>query len=149
MAETRQELKFEVQSLNRSKKTIDYVKEAEALSSEVEKAVSEQYPGTAVTIRRDEGLPIAPLIQHLIVSIDWHAVKMGAEQAAAAFATTQILTVLKQKVQDLFAKPIDSGNANAEQPRASGQKVNRPAKKSLQSASKKAVGKNPKGKGRS
>lgn len=142
MAKTQQKLKFEVQSLSKTKKTIDYVKEVEALSSEVEKAVSEQYPGTTVTIRRDEGLPIAPLIQHLIVSIDWHAVAKGAEQAAGAFATTEILTVLKKKVQNLFVKPLDSGKADAEQSSKSGQEVKRPSKK-------KAVGKNPKGKGRS
>jgi len=54
MAETRKTtLKFEVKSLNPSRKTIEYVKDAEVLSDELERAITKEYPGTNVTIQRE------------------------------------------------------------------------------------------------
>jgi hypothetical protein len=126
------ELKFEVKSLNKSRKTIEYVKDAQALSGELEHALAEQFPDAKVTIKREEGIPIAPLIQHLIVSIDWHAVMSGVEKAAASFATTQVLTLLKEKFQDLSAKPMSSDDKTA-------------AKKAAKTASKKTAAKTNKG----
>jgi hypothetical protein len=148
MEETRiEELKFEVKSLNPSKKTIEYVKDAEALSEDLEKVIAKEYPGTKVTIRRKEGLPIGPLIQHLIVSIDWHAVKVGAEQAAAGFATTQILTLLREKVQNLFARPIPGdGGTGAIKPDGTKTAAKLPAKKAAKTPAKKIATKKAKGK---
>jgi hypothetical protein len=148
MAETRKEkLKFEVTSLDRSKKTIEYVKDAEALSEDLEKIIAKKYPGTKVTIRRDEGLPIGPLIQHLIVSIDWHLVKEGVEKGATAFATTQILTLLKDKVQNLFAKPITGNDGTGfGNPARTKTAAKAPTKKAAKTTTKKIATKNAKGK---
>jgi hypothetical protein len=138
MAEAQKlELKFEVKSLNKSRKTIEYINDAQALSGELEKALAEQLPGAKVTIRREEGIPIAPIIQHLIVNIDWHAVVSGIEKGVATFATAQVLTVLKEKLQNLSAKPIPAASVAASKG---------PAKKAAKTASKKTPAKKAKGK---
>ena len=45
-------LKFEVKSLNKSRKTVEYIKDAQALTGELEKALAEQLPSARVTIKR-------------------------------------------------------------------------------------------------
>ena len=135
------ELKFEIKSLNKSRKTMDYIPEAKALQGELEKAIAEQYPGAKVTIRRDEGIPIAPLVQHLIVSIDWHAVMSGIEKGVATFATSQLLTMIKDKVHDLSAKPIPAAPEAASKAPAK-----KAAKSPAKAAAKKTAAKKAKGK---
>lgn len=133
MAETQSlVLKFEVKSLNKGRKTTAYIKDSQALTGELEKVLAEQFPDAKVTIKREEGIPIAPAIQHLIVSIDWHAVISGIEKGAATFATTQVLTFLRDKFRDLSAKPILAANNTASKS---------PAKKAAQAATKKTSAK--------
>ncbi len=131
-------LKFEVKSLSKKQKTLAYVEEAEALSGDIEKAIAEYCPGASVSIRREEGIPIDQIIQHLIVNIDWHAVKGGIEGAVAAFATTQVLSVLKQKTQNLFAKPVaPSSEAATGGSAPDGHTAKKTAKKAGRKAAKK------------
>ena len=113
-------LEFEIKSLDPTKKTIDTVPEIEKLSEELQLALAEKYPGTTVRIRRREGMPAHLVIQYLLLHIDWHAVASGAEKAAAAFATTEFLSLMKKKFVNVFTKraskepEVGAGDASTE-----------------------------------
>jgi hypothetical protein len=105
--QTKIELAFEVKSTDRELKTIDGVREALKLSGDLQAALEKKYPDAKlkVKIRRVEGLPVLALVHHIIVSIDWHTVKVGIETAASQFATREFLKLAKKRVRGLFAKP--------------------------------------------
>lgn len=73
-------LEFEVKSTDPDRQTIEAVREVVRLSPELQSIASERYPGVAINIQRAEGLPVSALVQHLLVSVDWHAVASGAEK---------------------------------------------------------------------
>jgi hypothetical protein len=111
MGNKSKKLEFEVQSTDKDRKTIDAVRETISLSEDLQTAISKKYPGIRVEITRKEGLPIHELVQHVIVEIDWHAVAKGVETAIAQFATTQFLTMAKDRVRNIFASPTtEPGN---------------------------------------
>jgi hypothetical protein len=110
MANKSRKLEFEVRSTDSDRKTIDAVRETISLSEDLQNAIAKKYPGVKVEISRKEGLPIHAIVQHVIVSIDWHAVAKGVETAIAQFATTQFLTLAKDRVRNIFASPTADPN---------------------------------------
>jgi hypothetical protein len=138
--ETKSTLEFEIKSLDPTKKTIDIVPEIEKLSEEVQLAVARKYPGATVRIRRREGMPAHLVIQYLLLHIDWHAVAAGAEKAAAAFATTEFLLLMKRRFANVFTKQaeakepeVEAGDASTE----SGSSKSAPPKESAHESSSK------------
>lgn len=119
MANKLTKLEFEIRSTDSDRKTIDAVRETISLSEELQSTVAKEYPGAKVEITRKEGLPIHALVHHIIVSIDWHSVASGAEKAIAQFATSEFLTLAKDRIRNVFARPI-----------AASKKKTKPAKKS-------------------
>jgi hypothetical protein len=110
MATESKKLEFEVRSTDKDRKSIDGVRETIALSKDLEAEIAKKYPGVTVKITRKEGLPIHELVQHVIVSIDWHAVAKGVETAIAQFATTQFLNMTKDRVRNIFTSPAAEPN---------------------------------------
>ena len=102
-------LKFEIKSLDPSHPTIESVPAAEALASDLEGIVSVRFPGAKVTIRRAEGIPGLREVQELLLQVDWHAVKTGAETAAGSFAAAEFLKLIKERLRNLFVKPVSAG----------------------------------------
>lgn len=109
-------LEFEIQSIDPTRSTSQAVPEVEALAVELQSTVSQQFPGARVRIARVEGLPLGPALHHILVSIDWDVVKKGAEQAAAAFAATQFLNLLKTRVQNVIGKKTSPTEVAPAQP---------------------------------
>jgi hypothetical protein len=110
-------LEFEIESLDSTRPTEEAVPDVTALAGDLQAAVANQFPGAQVRIARAEGLPLAPAIQHILVNIDWDVVKKGIEQAAASFATTQLLTLIKTKINNLSAKSVQSGAPTCDSPK--------------------------------
>jgi hypothetical protein len=104
----RSDIEFDVKSTG-TQKTIEAIPAIESLSSELQGIVAAKYPGTTLTVRRREGIPAHMAIQQLLLHIDWHAVAAAAEKAAAAFATTEFLKLMKAQFRNVFVKPTDSG----------------------------------------
>jgi pantoate kinase len=105
MAKNPTVLEFEVSSTDEDRKTIEAVRETIRLSGDLQNVVAKKYPGVKVEIRRKEGLPVHALVHHILVSIDWHAVAKGAETAIAQFATSQFLSLAKDRVRNMFVSP--------------------------------------------
>jgi hypothetical protein len=99
-------LRFEIKSLDPARPTVDAVPEIEKLSLELEAALGQLFPGISVKIRRAEGIPGLRELQELLLYVDWHAVKIGAETAIGTFATTEFLKLMKSKVRNVFAKRV-------------------------------------------
>jgi hypothetical protein len=106
--QSRVTLRFEIQSVDPGRPTISVVPEAEDLSSALEEILKEHYPGAAVTIRRAEGIPGVRELQELLLHVDWHLLKTTTETAVASFATTEFLKLMKEKLRNVFTKPIPS-----------------------------------------
>jgi hypothetical protein len=128
-------IKFEIKSLDPGRKTIETIPEVENLSAELQAVIAAKYPGTTVQIRRVEGMPVHLVVQHVLLQVDWHAVASGVEKAAAAFATTEFLKLMKQKFRNIFTKPVDTGeqspqaDAHAPSPPSSASTKPEPTKK--------------------
>lgn len=105
MAKQVKVLEFDVKSTDPDLQTIEAVREAVKLSADLQAALGSRFPGVKVKIKRAEGLPIHELVQHILVSIDWHAVASGAEKAIAQFATSQFLNLAADRVRNMFASP--------------------------------------------
>jgi hypothetical protein len=141
MAQNREStLEFEIKSLDATRSVEVALPQVLALEPDLQRLVAAKFPGVKVSLRRAEGLPYLPDIQHVLLQIDWDVVRRGAEQAAATFAATEFLKLLKIGVQNLFAKKIPT---SAETP-AEGQKKRTKPKP----ASKKSKKKNTKTKGK-
>lgn len=119
-------LEFEVESLDPRVEVMQMVPKAQTLASNLEKTLAAQYFGTTVRIERAEGLPIHAAIQHLLVHIDWANIEAGALKGATAFATSQLLELLKKKLSNLFVKPAPQAKPKAKE---ASKKKSAPAKK--------------------
>jgi hypothetical protein len=99
-------LEFEIKSLDATRSVEVALPQVLELERDLQRRVTAKFPGAKVTLCRAEGLPYLPDIQHLLVHIDWDVLQHGAEQAAAGFAATEFLKLLKRGVQNLFAKRV-------------------------------------------
>ena len=106
-------LKFEIKSLDPSLATIESVPAAEALASDLQAIVAARYPGATVEIRRAEGIPGLREVQELLLHVDWHAVRAGAETAIGSFAATEFLKLMKAKLRNIFVKPVPGQSSSA------------------------------------
>ncbi len=105
-------LRFQIKSLDPDRPIIDAVPGAESLSPELQAILAARFPGVAVEIRRDEGIPFAREVQELLLYVDWHAVGVAVETTAAGWATKEFLKLVKAKLRNVFAKPAaDPGSA--------------------------------------
>lgn len=125
-------LEFQVKSTDPHRSTSKTIPEIRALSSDLQAAVSERLPGAKVRIRRVEGLPLLPELQHILLQVDWDAVRKGAESAASAFLTTEFLKTLKRRIHLLQAKRVAAPAkiaAAAKKSPAAKKKTGRPPRK--------------------
>lgn len=99
-------LEFEIKSLDATRSVEVALPQVLALEPDLQRLVAAKFPGARVTLRRAEGLPYLPDVQHVLLQIDWDVVRRGAEQAAATFAVTEFLKLLKSGVQNLFVKKV-------------------------------------------
>jgi hypothetical protein len=106
-------VKFEIKSLDPSLATIESVPAAETLASDLQAIVAARYPGTTVEIRRAEGIPGLREIQELLLYVDWHAVKTGAETAVGSFAAMEFLKLMKDRLRNIFVKPVPGQSSSA------------------------------------
>jgi hypothetical protein len=130
MARREINLEFQVQSTDPQRSSSKAVTEILKLSPELEAAISDRLPGATVRIRRAEGVPGLPELQHILLQIDWDAVRKGAEGAASGFVVTQFLNLLKTRIKLLYAKKV---SAPAKAPAT---KKGSAAKKTLSAAKK-------------
>jgi hypothetical protein len=124
-------LKFEIKSLDPSKPTLASVPAAEDLTSSLQTIVGARFPGATVEIRRAEGIPGLREVQELLLHVDWHAVKTGAETAVGSFAATEFLKLMKDRLRNVFVKPVpkQSGTPAAESATASVARSSKPRTK--------------------
>lgn len=99
-------LEFEIRSLDPTRSVSKVVPDITRLSSEMESALGEKVQGVKVRIRRAEGVPGFPELQHILVHIDWDVLRKAAEGAVASFATTQFLTLIRNQIKNLGVRQV-------------------------------------------
>jgi hypothetical protein len=155
-------LEFDVKTTDPDRRTIDAVRETVGLSNDLQAVVEKKYPGVKVKIKRAEGVPVHELVHHILVSIDWHAVASGAEEAIGQFAASEFLKLTRDRIRNLFASPAASESkpaaarpakkaptkAKPASKRTAPKKASRPkaASTRVSSAKSKPAGKKPSGK---
>jgi hypothetical protein len=101
-------LRFEIKSLDPTRRTLDFVPEVEALARELQTLVAAQYAGVTIGIQRAAGIPVDPAVQELIVSAHWRPVGRGAATAFAKTVTAELLKLFKARLRNLFTKPLQT-----------------------------------------
>jgi hypothetical protein len=113
-AAIRVRLEFQIESLDPSRPTTAAVRDVEALAADLQSSLRSQGWGDGtVTIARAEGLPLLPELQHILVNVDWDAVKKGIEGSVAGFATTQFLAMVRDRITNLRVRAVPTPAASA------------------------------------
>jgi pimeloyl-ACP methyl ester carboxylesterase len=99
-------LKFEIKSLNPKVTASEAIVQAEALSSGLQEALAAKFPGSAVQLRRVEGVPSDRDVQELLMQIERSKVKQNAQAAIANFASTEFLNIMKTELRNVFVKRV-------------------------------------------
>jgi hypothetical protein len=106
-------VEFEIKSLDPTRSTSNAVLEVQNLEADLQSVVAKSFPTSNVRIRRAEGIPGLPELQHILLHIDWEAVAKGVEISIASFATTEFLTLIKNRVKNLSARQVSSRSAGS------------------------------------
>jgi len=101
-------LRFEIKSLDPTRRTLDFVPEAEGLARALQTLVAAQYAGATIGIHRAAGIPVDPSVQELIVSAHWRPTGSEAASTFANTVTAELLKLFKAKLRNLFTKPLQA-----------------------------------------